>query len=129
MLLDGDLGAGKTTLARGVADGLGVDGPVTSPTFVIAREHLLRDGTPGLVHVDAYRLAGPDELDDLDLGPAMRSSVTVVEWAADVAEHLHAEPLVLTIAVNDDESREVTWQAGGRRWAPDLTRVAGCGGR
>ena len=125
--MDGELGAGKTTLTRGIAEGLGVTDPVTSPTFVIAREHPPTDGAPGLVHVDAYRLAGPDEMDDLDLAPAMATSVTVVEWAAGVAEHLHVEPLVLTLVARADEVREVAWSATGQRWADDVSRVAGCG--
>lgn len=127
VLMDGELGAGKTTLTRGIAEGLGVSQPVTSPTFVIAREHPASERAPGLVHVDAYRLSGPGELDDLDLAPAMRDSVTVVEWAAGVAEQLHAEPLVLTLQAGADEVRQVTWSARGQRWADDLSRVAACG--
>lgn len=130
VLLDGVLGAGKTTLTRGIAAGLGVDGPVTSPTFVIAREHPPTPHGPGLVHVDAYRLAGPEEVEDLDLGPAMARSVTVVEWAAGVAEHLTADRLELVLEVNPDESRTVRWRVVGERWTQaDLSRVAGCGVR
>lgn len=129
VLLDGELGAGKTTLTRGIAEGLGVAEPVTSPTFVIAREHPPTGTSPGLVHVDAYRLSGADEVDDLDLTPAMATSVTVVEWARGVAEHMHAEPLMLTLQVHADELREITWQAPGVRWADNLSRVAGCGAR
>lgn len=129
VLMDGALGAGKTTLTRSIAEGLGVSQPVTSPTFVIAREHPPAGPVPGLVHVDAYRLSGPEEIDDLDLAPAMADSVTVVEWAAGVAEHLHAEPLVLTLRVDRDEVREIEWQAIGVRWVDDLSRVAGCAER
>jgi tRNA threonylcarbamoyladenosine biosynthesis protein TsaE len=127
VLMDGELGAGKTTLTRGIAAGLGVAQPVTSPTFVIAREHPPTDVSPGLVHVDAYRLSGADEIDDLDLVPVMGTSVTVVEWASGVAEHLHAQPLLLTLHARDDDAREVAWQASGQRWVDDLSRVAGCG--
>ena len=82
IILTGPLGAGKTTLTRGIGEGLGVRGPVTSPTFVIARTHpSLRGGTP-LVHVDAYRLHGPDELDDLDID--FEGSVVIVEWGAEM---------------------------------------------
>lgn len=77
--LDGELGAGKTTLVRGLGAALGVRGPVTSPTFVLARTHA-REGEPPLVHVDAYRLASPAELDDLDLD--YDGSIVVVEWAS-----------------------------------------------
>jgi len=78
VVLTGPLGAGKTTLTRGIAAGLNVRGPIQSPTFVIARTHpALRDGPP-LVHVDAYRLGSPAELDDLGLD--FDGSVTIVEW-------------------------------------------------
>lgn len=129
VLMDGELGAGKTTLTRGIAEGLGVRGQITSPTFVIAREHAPRRGTPGLVHVDAYRLSSADEVDDLDLGPAMAGSVTVVEWAGEVAAHLHRTPLELVLQVTDEDSRTVRWRAEGDRWEADLNHVAGCGER
>ena len=125
-LLDGGLGAGKTALTRGFAEGMGVADPVTSRTFVIAREHR-RPATPGLVHVDAFRLSSPDELDDLDLAPAMASSVTVVEWASGMAERLSDDRLQLTLVAGPDDSREVRWSAMGVRWQPELSRVAGCG--
>src|ERR1700726_816425 len=67
VILIGGLGAGKTTLVQGIGAGLGVRGPVTSPTFVIARVHPSLSGGPDLVHADAYRLSGPPEVDDLDL--------------------------------------------------------------
>ncbi|GAB0106731.1 tRNA (adenosine(37)-N6)-threonylcarbamoyltransferase complex ATPase subunit type 1 TsaE [Nocardia sp. JMUB6875] len=91
VILDGPLGAGKTALTRGIAAGLGVEGRVSSPTFIIARQH--RAGThPGavaLVHVDAYRLGGDlDELDALDLDTDLEHAVVVVEWGLGVAEHL-----------------------------------------
>ncbi|MDO9397672.1 MAG: tRNA (adenosine(37)-N6)-threonylcarbamoyltransferase complex ATPase subunit type 1 TsaE, partial [Herbiconiux sp.] len=77
VLLSGDLGAGKTTFTRGLGEGLGVRGPVTSPTFVLARTHPSLVGGPALVHVDAYRLGSALELDDLDIDFA--HSVVVVE--------------------------------------------------
>lgn len=84
VILTGPLGAGKTTLTRGIGEGLGVRGPVQSPTFVIARTHpSLVDGAP-LVHVDAYRLADAAEIDDLDLD--FDGSVVVAEWGADMLE-------------------------------------------
>jgi tRNA threonylcarbamoyl adenosine modification protein YjeE len=79
VLLNGELGAGKTTLARGLGVALGARGAVTSPTFVLAREHPTASGVP-LVHVDAYRLATGRELDDLDLD--FDHSIVVVEWGA-----------------------------------------------
>lgn len=86
LILTGPLGAGKTTFTRGLADGLGVRGPVQSPTFVIARTHPSLTGRAPLVHVDAYRLGSASELDDLDLDVAR--SVVVVEWGRGMAEEL-----------------------------------------
>ena len=84
VILTGPLGAGKTTLTRGIGEGLGVRGPVTSPTFVLARTHpSLVDGPP-LVHLDAYRLADAAELDDLDLD--FDGSVVVAEWGAGMVD-------------------------------------------
>ena len=80
VLLTGPLGAGKTTLTRGIGAGLGVRGPVQSPTFVLARTHPNLAGGPPLVHVDAYRLGSAALLDDLDLD--FDRSVVVVEWGA-----------------------------------------------
>nr|CAA9356795.1 MAG: tRNA threonylcarbamoyladenosine biosynthesis protein TsaE [uncultured Nocardioidaceae bacterium] len=88
VVLTGGLGAGKTTLAQGIGSGLAVRGPVTSPTFVIAREHPSLAGGPALVHADAYRLGGAAELDDLDLDTSLAESVTVVEWGHGLAEGL-----------------------------------------
>lgn len=88
VVLSGELGAGKTTFTQGVGAGLEVRGDVTSPTFVIARVHPSLVSGPALVHVDAYRLGGIDELDDLDLDASLEESVTVVEWGTGVAEGL-----------------------------------------
>lgn len=86
LVLTGPLGAGKTTLTRGIGDGLGVRGPVQSPTFVIARTHPSLVGGAPLVHVDAYRLGSALELDDLDIDVA--GSVVIVEWGRGFAEGL-----------------------------------------
>lgn len=88
VILSGELGAGKTTFTQGLAEGLGVRGPITSPTFVIARVHPSLNGGVPLVHVDAYRLGSLAELDDLDLDTAVEDSVTVVEWGEGKAEVL-----------------------------------------
>ncbi|QCX28366.1 tRNA (adenosine(37)-N6)-threonylcarbamoyltransferase complex ATPase subunit type 1 TsaE [Nocardioides jishulii] len=97
LVLSGELGAGKTTFTQGLGEGLGVRGGVTSPTFVIARVHpSLVDG-PDLVHVDAYRLGGIEELDDLDLDTSLDEAVTVVEWGAGVAEGLATRRLEVRV--------------------------------
>jgi tRNA threonylcarbamoyl adenosine modification protein YjeE len=83
LVLTGPLGAGKTTLTRGLAEGLGVRGPVQSPTFVIARTHPSLVGGAPLVHVDAYRLGSAAELDDLDID--FTHSVVVIEWGREMA--------------------------------------------
>jgi tRNA threonylcarbamoyladenosine biosynthesis protein TsaE len=128
VILSGGLGAGKTTLTKGIGDGLGVRGPITSPTFVIARVHppvagrVGRAGRagrvgkaggaagargravgpvlvgPALVHADAYRLGSALELDDLDLDTDVASAVTVVEWGEGLAEGLSADRLEISIA-------------------------------
>ncbi|MBM7051183.1 tRNA (adenosine(37)-N6)-threonylcarbamoyltransferase complex ATPase subunit type 1 TsaE [Rothia sp. ZJ1223] len=93
LILTGELGAGKTTFTRSLGEGLGVREGVISPTFVLSRVHPnlpegKRPGGPDLVHVDAYRLTSPDEIDDLDLEYSQDTSVTVVEWGQGKVEHL-----------------------------------------
>jgi tRNA threonylcarbamoyladenosine biosynthesis protein TsaE len=114
LVLTGELGAGKTTLAQGIAEGLGVRGPITSPTYVIAREHPSLVGGPDLVHVDAYRLAGFAELDDLDLEASIEEAVTVVEWGHGVAEQLSDGYLEVTL--HGHETRTVDLLGHGERW-------------
>jgi tRNA threonylcarbamoyladenosine biosynthesis protein TsaE len=113
VVLSGPLGAGKTCLAAGIGEGLGVEGPVTSPTFVIAREHPPLPAPLGgrgvvLVHVDAYRLGvgtqgNPDprdvaaQLDDLDLDTDLTRAAVVIEWGEGVAEHLADEHLLVRL--------------------------------
>lgn len=116
VILNGSLGAGKTTLTQGIGEGLGVRGPVTSPTFVIARVHPSVTGGPDLVHADAYRLASPAEVDDLDLDEAMDSSVTVVEWGGGLAEGLAEDRLEVTITPGE-EARTVCFAGHGGRWS------------
>jgi tRNA threonylcarbamoyladenosine biosynthesis protein TsaE len=98
VVLSGGLGAGKTTLTQGIGAGLGVRGPVTSPTFVIARRHPALRGGPDLVHADAYRLGSRAEVDDLDLDTDLDSSVTVVEWGEGLVEGLAPSFLHVAIA-------------------------------
>jgi len=97
LVLSGELGAGKTTFTQGLGEGLGVRGDVTSPTFVIARVHPSLGDGPELVHVDAYRLGGRAELDDLDLDADLDRAVTVVEWGTGLAEGLSDARLEIRI--------------------------------
>lgn len=122
VILTGGLGAGKTTLTQGIAEGLGVRGPITSPTFVIARVHPSLVEGPVLVHVDAYRLGGLDELDDLDLDADLDRAVTIVEWGKVVAEELAADALEVTL--DGDDVRTATVELRGERWTTDEARVA-----
>jgi tRNA threonylcarbamoyladenosine biosynthesis protein TsaE len=118
VVLTGGLGAGKTTLTRGLGEGLGVRGAVTSPTFVIARVHPPLGDGPELVHVDAYRLGGAAELDGLDLDADLDEAVTVVEWGAGLAEGLADDRLELTLVADPaTESRRLDVLAVGPRWA------------
>ena len=118
MVLTGGLGAGKTTLTQGIGEGLGVRGPVTSPTFVIARVHPSTVGGPALVHVDAYRLGGSLELDDLDLDASVDDSVTVVEWGHGLAEDLSEDRLEVVLDVDTaTEVRTATVTGIGGRWS------------
>lgn len=107
VILTGPLGAGKTTLTRGIGEGLGVRGPVQSPTFVIARTHPSLTGGAPLVHVDAYRLADATELDDLDLD--FEHSVVVAEWGAGLLEGRGSWiELVIERPIGADADIEVT---------------------
>jgi tRNA threonylcarbamoyl adenosine modification protein YjeE len=126
VVLTGPLGAGKTTLTRGVGEGLTAIGNVSSPTFVIARTHKRKDGGPVLVHVDAYRLGGPLELDDLDID--YENSIVLVEWGKGMTDDLVESWLEIVIererAVehNADDSdvadpRKVSIMGYGPRWA------------
>ncbi len=152
VIMSGPLGAGKTTLTQGIGQGLGVRGPVTSPTFVIARVHppvtaarefaadglpaggvvlaggvvpaggLARPG-PALVHADAYRLGSAAELDDLDLDTDTDSSVTVVEWGEGLAEGLAEDRLEIAITLGPGDA------GPGDGDSPRTVRISGIGKR
>ena len=122
LILTGDLGAGKTTLTQGLGVGLGVRGPVTSPTFVIARVHPALGSGPELVHVDAYRLGDQAELDDLDLDTDLDLAVTVVEWGSGLAEALSSDRLELRLERAADDIRTLTLTPVGARWLEDDLR-------
>ncbi len=126
VLLTGELGAGKTTFAQGLGGGLHVVGPVTSPTFIIARVHPTAEAGPALVHVDAYRLGGVTELDDLDLDAALDEAVTVVEWGEGLAEGLSSERLEISLTRKgtDEDVRTVRVIPVGARWVSGALRAA-----
>ena len=122
VVLSGPLGAGKTVLAKGIAAAMDVDGPVTSPTFVLARVHpARRTGSPSMIHVDVYRLLdqyGADllgELDSLDLDTDLEDAVVVVEWGEGLVERLaerHLDVRLERLAHSD--VRIATWEWVGR---------------
>lgn len=121
VMLNGELGAGKTTFTRGLGEALGVRGAVTSPTFVLARTHPRTDGGAPLVHVDAYRLGSAVELDDLDIDFA--GSIVVVEWGDGLLDGVADSWLRIDIerphggeAESEAEPRTVTITGIGPRW-------------
>ena len=122
VVLTGELGAGKTTFARGFGEALDLDTPVSSPTFIVARTHQRqRPGLPPLVHVDAYRLGSAAELDELDI--AVESSIVLAEWAAPYADTLASSWVEVSLSrpVGDaadleaDEPRDVTLKGHGAK--------------
>ena len=118
VVLVGPLGAGKTTLTRGIGEGLRAIGNVSSPTFVIARTHK-REGTDvPMVHVDAYRLGGAAELDDLDID--FENSIVLVEWGKGLLEGISNNWLEIEIErdhTGESEIRELRILAFGDRWS------------
>ena len=126
IVLTGPLGAGKTALVQGIGAGLGVRGPVTSPTFVIARVHRPSGTVAGripLVHVDAYRLGGIAEIDDLDLDVDTAEAVTAVEWGAGLAEQLADSHLRIELSRSAEagsELRTARLRPVGGDWAARL---------
>lgn len=115
VLLTGPLGAGKTTLTRGVGEGLQTIGTVSSPTFVIARTHERENSQTPLVHVDAYRLTSPAEFDDLDID--LENSITLVEWGRGFTEDLLDSWLDIEIdRSSEEDDRLVTVTGHGPLW-------------
>ncbi|MFC7341768.1 tRNA (adenosine(37)-N6)-threonylcarbamoyltransferase complex ATPase subunit type 1 TsaE [Saccharopolyspora griseoalba] len=124
ILLDGPLGAGKTVVTRGIARGMGISAPITSPTFVIARvHHPDSGGVPALVHVDAYRLGGLEEIDDLDLDTDLDTeAAVVVEWGEGLAERLAEDYLLIRLRRREDDVRELTLEPHGSGWGERIER-------
>jgi tRNA threonylcarbamoyladenosine biosynthesis protein TsaE len=118
VVLSGPLGAGKTVLAKGIAAAMDVDGPITSPTFVLARVHpSRRPGAPSMIHVDVYRLLDHtgadllDELESLDLDTELDDAVVVVEWGEGLAERLSDRHLDVRLErISNSDTRTATWR-------------------
>jgi tRNA threonylcarbamoyladenosine biosynthesis protein TsaE len=115
--LSGTLGAGKTTLARGVLRGLGFEGEVASPTFPIVQTY---DTVPPLWHVDLYRIEQDDELEELGLGEARLDAAMLIEWPERLPQ-LWGDALRLSLDIRPDGARALTAgvpPAWGGRWPP-----------
>lgn len=140
VMLSGGLGAGKTTLAQGIGEGMGVLGRVASPTFVIARVHPSGRGGPDLVHADAYRIRDLEDLETLDLDSSLDEAVTVVEWGEGKTEALSDSRLevevrrarggtapaldgAIDLAAVDDGRRDIVMRPFGQRWDGVLEAV------
>jgi len=123
-LLGGDLGAGKTSFVQGFGRALGVEEPITSPTFVIVHTY---DGNFPIIHVDAYRLEHMQELLDLGLGETLdHEGVTIVEWGDVVAPALPPEFLEIKFALGDgDDERIIRLRGAGGSWATRADAIAG----
>ncbi len=114
LLLNGSLGAGKTLLVSGIAQALGVDVQVTSPTFLVVRSY--EDGLLPLTHVDVYRLSSTAEFNDLELVPDTRDGVLAIEWGDAVRASLPEDVLSIVINAHEDGTRTVTFSREGQ-WA------------
>jgi tRNA threonylcarbamoyladenosine biosynthesis protein TsaE len=115
VVLNGELGAGKTVLTQGIASAFKILG-VTSPTFVISRIH---KGNPNFIHIDAYRLldSGPSTFTDLDFESYLASSVFVIEWGKDFVTTLTDQFLEINIDRGQkDDQRQVEFIMVGDRW-------------
>ncbi len=141
LMLSGGLGAGKTTLTQGIGEGMGVRGRIASPTFIVARVHPNLGDGPDLIHADAYRISGQEDLETLDLDSSLADSVTVVEWGEGKTEAMSAERLeiavvrqsggtvehgegaIIDLESMDDGERRIELRPHGTRWDGVLERV------
>ncbi|MGD2044511.1 MAG: tRNA (adenosine(37)-N6)-threonylcarbamoyltransferase complex ATPase subunit type 1 TsaE [Acidimicrobiia bacterium] len=122
VVLAGGLGSGKTLLTRGIATGLGVDEPVTSPSFVLVREY--RSGFMPVVHVDVYRLNSMNEFDDLDVLEMSKDGILIIEWGGAIESALPADHLRIEFDVEDDDCRVLRFVGEGAWSSRDLGGVA-----
>lgn len=141
LMLRGELGAGKTTFAQGIGRGMQVRGQVSSPTFIVARVHPSLVGGPDLIHADAYRITGLDDLETLDLDSTIDECVTIVEWGEGKTEAMSDSRLevdvtrarggaavfdgdIVDLESMDDGHRVLTFHPHGARWAGVLEACA-----
>jgi tRNA threonylcarbamoyladenosine biosynthesis protein TsaE len=117
LILSGQLGSGKTLFASGLAAGLGVEEPVTSPSFVLVRDY--QSGFLPLTHADIYRVQTHNEFDDLDLIAQAASGVLVIEWGDVVELDLPPDHLRIDFEVAADETRTISLTPHGS-WIPRL---------
>jgi len=120
--LVGDLGSGKTTLMQGVASGWGSLDPVTSPTFVLVNVYRHPEGGR-LFHLDAYRLSGPAEAEDLDVTAMLDTGPLVVEWADRIQKALPPEHLLVAMTTIDENCRDMILSAHGLRFEQMLADI------
>lgn len=120
--LNGDLGAGKTTLTKSIGSGLGVDEYITSPTFALINEYR---GRIPVYHIDVYRLENVEEIDDLGFDEYIYGSgVTIIEWAERIKSFLPKDRIILDIRRGEDESsRKISLSGDGERYKTVLERV------
>ncbi|MGI6705572.1 MAG: tRNA (adenosine(37)-N6)-threonylcarbamoyltransferase complex ATPase subunit type 1 TsaE [Clostridia bacterium] len=122
--LEGDLGAGKTAFTRGIARGLGIDDPITSPTYTLVQEY---EGRLPLYHFDVYRLDDPDEI--LEIGAEeyfYGEGVTVVEWSQRIEDYLSPEHLIVRIDKgSNDNERELVWLPQGQQYVELVKEIFG----
>ena len=114
LCLSGDLGAGKTTLMQGIAQGWGTLDPVSSPTFVLVNVYRRSDGL-NMYHMDAYRMATASEAEDLDIDAMLEGGVTVVEWAERIEKVLPPASVWVKMRYIADEQRGMVFTARGAR--------------
>lgn len=123
ILLDGDLGAGKTLLVSGIAQALGVDVQVTSPTFLVVKSY--DDGLLPLTHADVYRLGSTSEFTDLELVQESADGVLAIEWGSAVRSALPDDVLTISIAADGDGVRSVTLRGEGQWKSRSLEEITG----
>ena len=123
VVLSGSLGAGKTAFVGGVADGLGIDEQVTSPSFVMMRKYV--SGFIPLVHVDVYRVGSLGEFDDLDVFEESRDAVLVIEWGDAVAPSLPDDHLRIVIEITGDTDRIMKCGGHGSWASRPLEEICG----